>query len=330
MWAPTVLKPQNPHGIQGVDERQPQTEPLAVGLGEGPQLIVTPSVVFVTFPRMSEGFSNGFQSGSCNTLSINASRHVNTRSNRERELIPEPLESLASWLESESSLFCPTFVLSVSSSVSITAPCQLTPPGQQDTNKCSQVKRSGTQFQQTCFLCLSLKHESTFFQAWISVSSFLHENKTPLDCGLQFTLTTHSPEASPDDPPLWPVLISCRVLRDGLGCVSLPLRTVLENRRASLVGNFLQKCDVSRKHQLSSQYWNEVTADAQEFLINLHCLWLWKHAAQPDESRWLPVKEHPERSTHPQLQHWRWVMRRLKGQLGSCSSGVCGSVLCKA
>lgn len=56
MLQSTFFKPQDPHGIQGIDKRQTQAKPLVVGLGEGPELIMAPSKVFITLPRMSESF----------------------------------------------------------------------------------------------------------------------------------------------------------------------------------------------------------------------------------------------------------------------------------
>lgn len=57
----TFFKAENPHRIQGINERQTQAKPLAVGLGERPELIMAPSKVFVTLPCMSEGFPHRLQ-----------------------------------------------------------------------------------------------------------------------------------------------------------------------------------------------------------------------------------------------------------------------------
>lgn len=55
--AGTFFESHNPHGVQGVDERQAQAEPLSERLGNGLQLVVTPGVALISFPRVSEGIT---------------------------------------------------------------------------------------------------------------------------------------------------------------------------------------------------------------------------------------------------------------------------------
>lgn len=57
----TFFKSHDPHGIKGIDQRQTQAKPLAVRLGEGPELIMAPSKVFIALPCMSESFPHCLQ-----------------------------------------------------------------------------------------------------------------------------------------------------------------------------------------------------------------------------------------------------------------------------
>lgn len=56
----TFLQTQDPHGVQGVDEREAEAEPLAEGLGHGPQLVVAPGELAVPEPGVPEGVHHGF------------------------------------------------------------------------------------------------------------------------------------------------------------------------------------------------------------------------------------------------------------------------------
>jgi len=61
----TFLQAQDPHGVQGVDEGQAQAEPLTVGLGERPQLIMAPSKGSVALPRVQEGLLHRLLQPNC-------------------------------------------------------------------------------------------------------------------------------------------------------------------------------------------------------------------------------------------------------------------------
>ena len=50
----TLFQAQDPHGVQGIDEREAQTEPLCVGLGDGLQLVVAPGKLLVAPPSVPE------------------------------------------------------------------------------------------------------------------------------------------------------------------------------------------------------------------------------------------------------------------------------------
>lgn len=56
---PTFLQTQDPHGVQGVDQREAEAEPLAEGLGHGLQLVVAPGKLAVSGPRVAEGVYDG-------------------------------------------------------------------------------------------------------------------------------------------------------------------------------------------------------------------------------------------------------------------------------
>lgn len=57
--ADTFLQTQNPHGVQGVDQRKSQAKPLAEGPGHGFQLVVAPGELAVSGPRVAEGLYHG-------------------------------------------------------------------------------------------------------------------------------------------------------------------------------------------------------------------------------------------------------------------------------
>lgn len=57
--ADTFFQTQNPHGVQGVDQRQAQPKPLAEGPGHRFQLVVAPGKLAVSGPRMAEGVDHG-------------------------------------------------------------------------------------------------------------------------------------------------------------------------------------------------------------------------------------------------------------------------------
>ena len=50
----TLFQAQDPHGVQSIDEREAQTEPLCVGLGDGLQLVVAPGKLLVAPPSVPE------------------------------------------------------------------------------------------------------------------------------------------------------------------------------------------------------------------------------------------------------------------------------------
>ncbi len=56
----TILQPHDVHGVEGIDEREPQVEPRAVCLALGLQLVFAPRVLLVRSPRMPEGCHHGF------------------------------------------------------------------------------------------------------------------------------------------------------------------------------------------------------------------------------------------------------------------------------
>lgn len=57
--AGTFFQTQNPHGVQGVDQRKAQAKPLAEGPGHGFQLVVAPGELAVAGPRVAEGVYHG-------------------------------------------------------------------------------------------------------------------------------------------------------------------------------------------------------------------------------------------------------------------------------
>jgi len=57
----TLFQAHDPHGVQGVNERETQAEPLPVGLGDGPQLVVAPGELLVAPPRVPEGLPHRLQ-----------------------------------------------------------------------------------------------------------------------------------------------------------------------------------------------------------------------------------------------------------------------------
>ena len=57
--ADTFFQTQNPHGVQGVDQRQAQAKPLTEGPGHRFQLVVAPGKLAVSGPRVAEGIDHG-------------------------------------------------------------------------------------------------------------------------------------------------------------------------------------------------------------------------------------------------------------------------------
>lgn len=55
----TFLQTQNPHGVQGVDEREAEAEPLAEGPGHRLQFIMAPGELAVPGPGVAEGIYHG-------------------------------------------------------------------------------------------------------------------------------------------------------------------------------------------------------------------------------------------------------------------------------
>lgn len=57
--ADTFFQAQDPHGVQGVNQRQAQAKPLAEGPGHRFQLVVAPGKLAVPGPRVAEGVDHG-------------------------------------------------------------------------------------------------------------------------------------------------------------------------------------------------------------------------------------------------------------------------------
>lgn len=55
----TFLQTQDPHGVQGVDEREAKAEPLVEGLGHRLQLVMAPGELAVPEPGVAEGVHHG-------------------------------------------------------------------------------------------------------------------------------------------------------------------------------------------------------------------------------------------------------------------------------